>query len=193
MNDRENMRALIICGSGNPDGFTAALCRGAVAGLAAVGVPADLVRPAELDIAHCTGCRHCRDGCGCVIHDDMAVINRLFRQADLLICATPIHFSGPSSLLKTVIDRLNPYWYGSFPHPRYQAALLSGGRAAPDFRETETILKACGITVGMKWCGALEVAGTDEKELTAVEAAAGDFVRGLYPLSDNRDVRPLSE
>ncbi len=173
------MRALIVCGSGNAGGYTAAMCRGAAAGLTAAGWTAEVLPLAGLDIAHCTGCLHCKDGRGCVIRDGMDQLETVFRQADLFVAASPIHFSGPSSLLKTALDRFNPYWYGKFPHPVWQAALLCGGRPDPNFTNTVSILKAFGATVGMEWAGALTLGGADEKEAASFEAAADAFVRTL--------------
>ena len=84
-----------------------------------------------------------------------------FRRSNLLILATPIHFSGPSSVIKTVIDRFQPLWFKGGEHPAYIAALLNGGGQSPNFNNTLSIFKAFSITAGMKWLGCLEISDTD--------------------------------
>lgn len=156
------MKALIWCGSGDPKGFTAAMCQGAAAGLREAGLEVEIVPLAGRQVAHCTGCLHCRDGNGCIIADDMTDLLAAIARTDLLIAATPIHFSGPSSILKTVLDRCNPFWYAPGPHPKYLAALLCGGRPAPNFQNTISILRAFGATLGTEWCGELALGGADQ-------------------------------
>ena len=121
------MKALILCGSGNREGFTNAMCQGAERALSSDGWDVDVLRPYDMDVRHCNGCLGCRKDGRCVIDDDMGEIYSLFEGADLLILATPIQFSGPSSVLKTVVDRFNPYWYRKGAHPSRCAAMMCGG------------------------------------------------------------------
>ena len=47
----------------------------------------------------------------CVIRDDMDDIYPLLEDADELIVAAPVYFAGPSSQLKAVLDRFQPYFW----------------------------------------------------------------------------------
>ncbi|MDR1955141.1 MAG: flavodoxin family protein [Candidatus Methanoplasma sp.] len=157
------MKALIICGS-RKGGFTSEACRSFSRGLAVHGVTSEIVLPIEMDIKHCTGCGDCSKNGECIISDDMEKIYKAFRESDLLVLATPIHFSGPSSAIKAVVDRFQPVWFADKGHPAFITALLSGGGPAPNFKNTVSIFKAFSITAGMEWMGHLEIPNTDEKK-----------------------------
>lgn len=47
----------------------------------------------------------------CVIRDDMDDIYPLLEDADELIVVAPVYFAGPSSQLKAVLDRFQPYFW----------------------------------------------------------------------------------
>ena len=64
------------------------------------GIEVDVIRPAKMDIHHCTGCNRCIDTDSCYMQDDMQVIYDAFDGSDVFILATPVYFSGPSSILK---------------------------------------------------------------------------------------------
>ena len=98
-------RTLIICGSAGRGGVTETMCQTAADAIRSRGQDAMIVIPSEMRIEHCRGCDSCSDG-PCVIDDDMHRLYRLFAESDFLMLATPLHFSGPSSLTKTVMDRL---------------------------------------------------------------------------------------
>ncbi len=172
------MRALIICGSANPNGTTATMCRSAADALWKSGSIPDIVFPGEMNIRHCDGCGGCKDG-ECVIKDDMRGILDAVDRSDLVILASPIHFSGPSSLIKTVMDRFQPYWNGKEPHGGRLAVLLCGGSPEPRFHCAVYIMRAFSITVGMEWCGHLEVPNTDSEDFVLPEKDIAEFVQNL--------------
>lgn len=172
-------RALIVCGSARAGGVTETMCLAAHRTLSEGGWQVGLVSPSRLDVRHCTDCRMCAEG-ACVIEDDMSSVYGMFSNADLLILATPIHFSGPSSLIKTVMDRFQTYWYhDDLPHPRYAAALLCGGSASPRFDITESIMRAFSLTTGMEWMGQLEIPDRDAHGLYGVVESTSGFIGSL--------------
>jgi len=62
-------------------------------------------------IEFCTGCFYCwnnKDG-KCVISDDMPEYTQLYKEADVVIFSTPVHFFGPSARLKNLFDRTLPF------------------------------------------------------------------------------------
>ncbi|MDR3074653.1 MAG: flavodoxin family protein [Candidatus Methanoplasma sp.] len=168
------MKALIICGSRN-GGFTSEMCRSFSKGLGTRGVSSEIVFPIDMRIGHCTGCGFCSGDDGCNIRDDMGIICDAFRESDLLVLATPVHFSGPSSVIKAVIDRFQPIWFNKTEHPRYAAGLISGGGPEPYFMNTVSIFRAFSATAGMKWIGHLEIPDTDNKKISDVTGPSFDY------------------
>ncbi len=172
------MRVLIVCGSANPNGTTASMCRSAAESVWNAGSIPELVLASEMTIGHCTGCGCCKDG-ECAEKDDMARLLDAVERSDILILASPIHFSGPSSLTKTVMDRFQPYWYRKERHGGKMAAMLCGGSPEPRFHCAVYIMRAFSITVGMEWCGHLEVPGTDRDDFEVPKDDIDRFVRDL--------------
>lgn len=179
-------RTLVICGSAGRGGVTETMCQAAVDRLRVDGHDAIAVFPSEMRIEHCTGCDSCRDG-PCVIDDDMHVLYRLFSESDFIILASPLHFSGPSSVIKTVMDRFQPYWHShDLPHPGGMAAMLCAGSPKPNFTPTVSIMRAFAITTGVPWIGHLEVSGTDETGDAGVPERVGEFIGSVEKLGEER-------
>jgi multimeric flavodoxin WrbA len=179
------MKAMIVCGS-RDGGFTSEMCRSFSKGLETDGISSEIIFPIGMDIKHCTGCGDCSAGGECSISDDMDAIYSSFGESDLLVLAAPIHFSGPSSAIKTVIDRFQPLWFKKREHPAFAVALLSGGGPSPRFANAVSVFRAFSLTAGMKWLGQLEIADTDEKEIKAVAGPPfeyGEYI-GLFLLSN---------
>ncbi len=171
------VKATVICGSANEQGVTHRMCKSVSEGLSSAGYEVDMICPADLDIRHCTDCGGCDEG-GCIIDDDMSRIYDSFSGSELLILATPIHFSGPSSILKTVMDRFQPYWGNKgMKHPEYCFALLCGGSKQPNFELTERIIRAFCITTGMDFRGSMNIPDTDSG-VDDVAERTKEFLRG---------------
>jgi multimeric flavodoxin WrbA len=154
-------RATIICGTADTEGMTAAMCDRARIFLLERKFEVSLILPSELEISHCRDCGRCERG-GCVIDDDMSAVMDAFGASDVLVLATPIHFSSVSSVLKTVMDRFQPFWYkkGS-PRPRFCFSLMCGGSKEPDFATAERTIRAFCIMLGMEYLGSAKVKDTD--------------------------------
>ena len=171
-------KALVLCGSARSGGSTDAMCQGAADALVSAGYDVEMVR-VPVRISHCLDCGLCMDG-RCVIEDGMGRIYSAFQDADLLVLATPIHFSGPSSLVKTAIDRYQPWWWEkSSPHPDAVLGLMCGGSDSPEYGPTCKIFKAFAAMLGMRWLGHLEVSGTDRTGAEGVREASCAFVSDL--------------
>ena len=171
-------KALIICGSARMNGVTDTMCRAASVALAERGYSPTIVYASD-DIAHCRDCGLCADG-RCAIDDGMNRIYEEFASSDLLILASPVHFSGPSSIIKTVIDRFQPYWFDKdMPHPRAVAGLICGGSEKPEFRPTVMVFKAFAAMLGMEWLGHLEVPATDRTCGEGAAEAVDGFIKGI--------------
>jgi multimeric flavodoxin WrbA len=154
-------KALIICGSANKEGCTYTMCKASERILTSRGYQTELFLPGDMDIGHCRDCGGC-DGGSCVLSDDMGSIYRAFSESDHLILSTPIHFSGPSSILKMVMDRFQPYWSGKdLGHPEDCFLMMCGGSEEPRYEYTEKIVRAFCLTIGMRFLGSYTISGTD--------------------------------
>lgn len=93
-------------------GFTQVLLERMKAGVEEGGAEFECIALAEKRISRCKGCEACHtagNGFRCVFDgkDDAHAIFEAMRQADILIFATPIYVFAMSSLLKTLLERLN--------------------------------------------------------------------------------------
>jgi multimeric flavodoxin WrbA len=155
------MRVLFITGSARDDSITAKLC-----GIAASAMPdADVtfIRTHELRIEHCKGCGSCIRTGGCVIDDDMHHVYDAVEKSDIVILATPIYFSGPTSILKQAVDRFHPVWVKDRGRNKGKIASLiaAGGDTSPVFSGTVSVAKAFAMTIGAEWTDGMTVGGTD--------------------------------
>ena len=175
------MNVLFIIGSAKKDGITSKLCD--IVSSAMKGVNVSFLYPIDMDIAHCTGCNLCSESGKCVIDDDMGTIYKTVRDSDAVILATPIHFSGPSSILKQVIDRYQCVWLTDRGKVKDKVAglIVNGGSQSPIFSNTVSIAKAFAATIGAEWVSELKVGDTDnikdaEKELSAEAQEFGECI-----------------
>lgn len=155
------------------------MCSQAEEVLSEAGWNTKVAYPIDMDIRHCTGCGYCKNGKGCIIKDDMDRIYRSFHNVDLVILCTPIHYSGPSSIIKSVIDRFQTLWYCSSPGPKYMAAMMCGGDDDPEFRGAMHVFRSLAITAGSKWIGDLRISGTDRKQPSDIREECQEFVSSL--------------
>ena len=172
-------KATVLCGSAKPDGVTRAMYGSAAEHLRGLGWRVETIMLSDLDIRHCTDCGSCRHT-GCVIGDDMDIVYKAFQSSDMLVMASPIHFSGPSSIMKTAMDRFQPWWFNhDLPHPSVSVGLLCGGSDEPLYRNTVSILRAFSLTTGMEWRGHLEVSGTDRNGSQGVDGMVRSFLESV--------------
>ncbi|MDR2866379.1 MAG: flavodoxin family protein [Methanomassiliicoccaceae archaeon] len=160
------MNVLFIVGSARKESITMELCKAAASSIYDAEVK--FIRPHEMHIDHCTGCRKCRDG-ACVIDDDMSAIHDAAEKSDMIIFATPVYFSGPTSIIKQVADRFQSIWEQNGykgTKSRTAALICVGGRDRPVFSGVIPVFKALAMTIGAAWAGELTIGGTDKmKEL----------------------------
>jgi len=154
-------KATIICGTADKNGVTQSMCSAASQYLKSVGFDSSIIYPCDLRIEHCRDCGACDHG-RCVIDDDMHLIIDEVSSSDLLVLSTPIHFSGPSSVLKMVMDRFQPYWSDKeSDRPSECILLMCGGSPEPRFEFTEKIVKAFCLMLGTEYLGSVSIPDTD--------------------------------
>jgi arsenate reductase len=75
-----------------------------------LGAHTRLLDVPRMNITPCQECGNCENKGFCRIEDDMGQIYPLFRQADIIVMATPIFFYGPTAQMKALIDRSQALW-----------------------------------------------------------------------------------
>lgn len=171
------MKATIVIGSARGSGNTEEQCESVYEALTEEGFEVDVIRPAKMQIAHCNGCNKCLDSGSCCINDDMQVIYDAFDGSDLFILATPVYFSGPSSILKQVIDRFQCRW-ASVDEPeseRYVALLCNGGSRNPRFENIISIARAFAFGTRSRWAGECLVDSTDLTDVSKTAKVSYKF------------------
>ena len=127
----------------------------------------------DLTINHCRGCNICAENGGeCVIVDDMVSIYESIENSDVVIMATPIYFSGPSSYMKQMIDRCQCIWMREVESPSKRLGIMIAvsGQKDANFKNTRSIIKSFLNTIGAEWGGELIYPGYDDcGELAADE------------------------
>lgn len=175
------MKAAIIIGSARKEGNTEAQAQSIAESLSEEGFEVDIIRPSELQIQHCIGCNKCVEDGSCHLGDDMQVIYDAFDDSDLFILATPVYFSGPSSIMKQVIDRFQCRWQ-SIDEPVMQktvALISNGGSRNPRFENVISIARAFAFATRCRWGGECLVDSTDENDISKSAKAGYKFGKQL--------------
>ncbi|MCR5336550.1 MAG: flavodoxin family protein [Synergistes sp.] len=105
------MKIIALMGSPKLSGNTARLLSQFVNGARAEGSEVDIINLQEQNIHPCDACDMC--ACGekdfCVYNDSMRGIMKKIADADAFVLATPVWWTGASSLTKLFLDRLYGY------------------------------------------------------------------------------------
>lgn len=175
------MKATLIVGSGRKGGNTEIQCEAVADALAEDGFEVVTLKPYWMDIKHCCGCDRCFSEGSCFIDDDMDVVYEAFETSDLIVLATPVYFSGPSSVLKQIIDRFQLYWHKNQETPTGKTIALvsTGGSSNPRFENVISICRAFAITLNAKWGGESLVENTDVWDTSVVAKEAYRFGKTL--------------
>ncbi len=171
------MKATILIGSARTKGNTEVQAQSVAEALTEEGYEVDTIRPATLKINHCNGCNRCVDNGICHQDDDMQIIYDAFDDSDLFIVATPVYFSGPSSIIKQVIDRFQCRWQ-SIDEPESSKAvalICNGGSRNPRFENIISIARAFAFATRCRWAGESLVDSTDENDISKVAKAGYKF------------------
>jgi multimeric flavodoxin WrbA len=103
-------KILVLSGSPQKKGNTAALVAWFCEGASAQGAELDIVLTADLKYAStgCTSCRACQSSkkYECVIKDEATPVLAKMAQADVIVMATPLYFFSASAQIKLIMDRM---------------------------------------------------------------------------------------
>ncbi len=137
------MKTLIINGSPRPDGHCAA-----VLDYIKKNIDCDVINCCFENIAHCTGCDGCADGC-CVIDDKMRQFYKQIEAADNIIFISPLYFSMLTGALLTFASRFQYFYHNPVRGKKHGAVILIGGGSTKDtskaFSTAKIIMRYTGI------------------------------------------------
>ncbi len=105
------MKILAINGSPHMDkGSTALVLNSFLDGIRSAGGAVEIFYTRELNIQSCNGDLSCRlkHPGDCMIKDDMEMLYPKFRDADVIVYASPVYDSSITAPLKNLIDRMLP-------------------------------------------------------------------------------------
>ncbi len=100
------MNVLALNGSPKREGKVATLSGQILEGARTVGHRTEMIHLVDLSIADCTGCLVCQKTGGCVIRDDIGVVEEVISRADVIVWATPTHWGNMSGLMLRTVERL---------------------------------------------------------------------------------------
>ena len=104
------VKLLAIAGSPRRGGNTDLLLEQVFNGARSNGAIVNKLIVCDLNISPCTGCNNCWKTGVCIIKDEMQNVYPLLLDADYLVVASPVYFSGVSAQLKSLIDRCQAIW-----------------------------------------------------------------------------------
>lgn len=171
-------KVTVICGSSNNHGFSHHISQRICSICAHNKLECTVFYPSEMSIAHCSGCNNCRTG-HCIHDDGMEGIVESVMGSDSVYLVMPIHFSGPSSLMKTVMDRFQPCWFNKSGCGGSLHAIMCAGGNNPCFSYTEGIIRAFSITAGLKVGEPLYIKDTDRMKPEQTDDAVDNYILSM--------------
>jgi multimeric flavodoxin WrbA len=101
------VNVVAFLGSPRPRGNTDTLAEAVLEGARSAGLAASSIALRALRLHHCTGCGSCGSrGRRCIFRDDGEELYEAVIGADVLLFVTPVYWYGPTSIMKTFLDRL---------------------------------------------------------------------------------------
>ncbi|MBQ6646690.1 MAG: flavodoxin family protein [Clostridia bacterium] len=124
------MKIAILNGSPKV-GNTAAMVNAFAEGAKEAGHEVEILHVGKMKISGCLGCEYCHGkGEGtCIQKDDMAKVMPAYKEADMIVYASPIYYFGMTAQLTAAMQRV--YAIGKPAKATKAALLLSSGSPAP--------------------------------------------------------------
>ncbi len=167
------MKVLGIMGSPRNEGNTDVLLDKALEGAGASGAETEKIVINDLDISPCQEVEYenVNEAGLSVVDDDMHLIFRKVREADVLILASPTFFGSLSTQTKMMIDRFQCVWLaknifnkGIFTGEKRGAFICAQATGREDFFDNaKSIVKHFFATIGVKYQEEVFCPGVDKK------------------------------
>jgi multimeric flavodoxin WrbA len=134
----DSPRVLCIAGSPRRNGNSDRLLDSLVAGVRAAGGTPVVLAARDCGVNFCRGCNACSEDGRCIQRDGMDAVYAELDAAEAIVIATPVFFATVPAVLKTLLDRCQPYWARRYvlhePAPKHRrpgAILVVGGGGDP--------------------------------------------------------------
>jgi multimeric flavodoxin WrbA len=158
-------------GSPRVGGNTDALLDAALDGAGEAGARTEKVVLERLRLRGCLECESCLKTGRCAVKDDMDRIYQLLDDADVVIIASPIFFSGLTAQMKMMIDRCQCLWARKYVlgkrisagRRRVGAFLSVGGRGDLSFKGAISVVRTFFLSADVEYAGELTIAGIEGK------------------------------
>lgn len=156
-----------IAGSPRRHGNSDRLLEAALEGAEGAGARTEVLVASTSGVRPCLGCNACSLTGECVLNDG-ASLYRAIDAADALIVASPVFFATVPAVLKTVIDRMQPYWARTHvlgqepPRRRPGAVLLARSGGDPfGFDAADATIRSVFAVLGVDVVAEVRVEGVD--------------------------------
>ncbi len=148
-------------------------------------------------ITPCLHCDACLEKGECKIKDDMQIIYQEFEQADIIVLASPIQFTGVTAPMKAMIDRFQSRWARKYvlkmsplgdSRKRRGFFISVGGRKIADlFEPALVMIKTFFRILDIDYAGELLFSKIDEKGVIAKhpDALNQAFLAGQKIVEEN--------
>ena len=167
------MRVLGIAGSPRKNGNTDLLLAEFMRGAADKGAETKTVYLRDLQLSTCMHCDACLKAGICRIKDDMQGIYKDLEQADAIVMASPVQFTGVTATMKAMIDRCQSLWAKKYVlkmpplgdrRERKGFFISVGGRKVPNLFDAALVtVKTFFRILDVAYAGELVFSGIDEK------------------------------
>ena len=157
------MNILILEGSPNRHGSSNLLADEFIRGAREAGHTVSVIDAAHAELHPCTGCVRCGYEGPCVQKDDMDAIYPHYKDADLVVLASPMYYWSLSGQLKCAFDRLFAVMElsPSYENPVKDCVLLMAaeGDTESNFEPVRHYYHALLERLGWKDCGIVYAGG----------------------------------
>ena len=150
------MKVLLLNGSPDSNGTTAAALGEMTGIFQAEGIETELIGVGRMDIRGCIGCGQCKRAGKCVFDDIVNEVGEKLRTADGLVVGSPVYYASANATLIALLTRL----FSSTPYPKTMkvgaaVACARRGGITATFDELNKFFLISGMPVasGQYWNG----------------------------------------
>ncbi len=167
------VKVLGVAGSPRKNGNTDMLLAEFMRGAASKGASTKTLFLRDMQISTCQHCDACLKAGICKIKDEMQGVYIDFQDADVIVLASPVQFTGVTAQMKAMIDRTQSLWAKKYVlkipplgdrRERKGFFISVGGRKVPNlFDPMLVMIKTFFRIIDVKYAGELLFSGIDEK------------------------------
>ena len=121
-------KVLLLNGSPQANGCTAAALREMISVFEAEGIETELIHVGNRNIRGCAACGSCMKTGKCVFDDPVNEVAVKFEKADGLVVGSPVYYASPNGTILSFMDRL-------FYSTRFSKQMKVGAAIARAFRD----------------------------------------------------------